>query len=393
MPAQTDPGSGAKKIAEGRKRLDALNDKVDLAVEDYAEGKIALALATTRTELARARVVRSQKQLSKQQARFSMLAGAAYRSGGANAFVSLMTTSSPQTFLDKAQTLDNVARSQALQVQGLRAADRSLRAERAANDKALADQERISAKLEKTKTAIQKDVAEQEVLLRKLEDDEATRIRVERERQIALAEARAEKARQARVEALHRARIAAEAQARLELAGREQQAARAAAAGEAAAADAAAAGRDGEQAAADAAAAASAPDEPGQGPNPPPPSVDPGDGGARASIALNAAYEQLGKRYLWGADGPDRFDCSGLMMWAWARAGVSLPHSSRAQFGSGRHVDIGELRPGDLVFFGSPIHHVGMYVGGGNMIHAPHTGAVVQISNAFRNNYVGAVRL
>jgi cell wall-associated NlpC family hydrolase len=72
---------------------------------------------------------------------------------------------------------------------------------------------------------------------------------------------------------------------------------------------------------------------------------------------------------------------------------VSLPHYSRAQFNEGRHVSQGELMPGDLVFFGSPIHHMGLYVGGGNMIHAPQTGDVVKVSSAFRSDYAGAVRL
>ncbi len=398
--AQTDPGSGERKIADARTRLDALNVKVDLAVEDYAEGKIALDKATKRTQLARARVVRSQQHLSKQQATFSTLAGAAYRSGGANAFISLMTTSSPQTFLDKAQALDNISRNQALQVQSLRAANRALRVQHAANDKALADQRRIAAKLDETKAAIEKDVAEQEQLLRRLEDDEAKRIRAEREaerkRQIALAAARAERARKARIEALRRARVAAEAQARLESAGRERAAAAAAAEAAAQQAEAEAAGRESDQAAAEATTAANEPDPPAS-PSPPPPpspSPDPSDsGGSRADIVVKAAYSQLGKPYKWGADGPDSYDCSGLTMWAWAKAGVSLPHSSRAQINSGRRVARSEARPGDLMFFGSPIHHVGIYIGGGSMIAAPQTGSFVSVRNANRGDYVGAVRL
>jgi cell wall-associated NlpC family hydrolase len=79
-------------------------------------------------------------------------------------------------------------------------------------------------------------------------------------------------------------------------------------------------------------------------------------------------------------------------MASWGAAGVSLPHSSSAQYGSGRHVSQGEIQPGDLVFYGSPIHHVGIYIGNGNMIHAPHSGTVVSIDPAFRGDYVGATR-
>ena len=104
------------------------------------------------------------------------------------------------------------------------------------------------------------------------------------------------------------------------------------------------------------------------------------------------ALRCLGRPYQWGASGPGSFDCSGLMMYCYAQVGVSLPHSSRAQISCGRRVTRGQLQPGDLVFFGSPIHHVGMYIGGGQMIEAPYTGADVRISGAFRGDYAGACR-
>jgi len=116
-----------------------------------------------------------------------------------------------------------------------------------------------------------------------------------------------------------------------------------------------------------------------------------GSASGSAAVALRTAYAQLGKPYQWGAAGPGSFDCSGLMMYSWAAAGVSLPHSSGAQYGSGQHVSRSALRPGDLVFFGSPIYHVGMYVGGGMMIHAPTTGDVVRIAPIL-SDFVGATR-
>lgn len=116
----------------------------------------------------------------------------------------------------------------------------------------------------------------------------------------------------------------------------------------------------------------------------------PASGNARR--ALDAAYAQLGKPYSWGAAGPGSYDCSGLTMYSWRAGGVSLPHSSRMQYSSNpRKVSKSELQPGDLVFAGSPIHHVGMYVGNGNMIHAPQTGDVVRIA-PLMSDYVGAVR-
>ncbi len=117
----------------------------------------------------------------------------------------------------------------------------------------------------------------------------------------------------------------------------------------------------------------------------------------RAGIALRYAVKQIGDNYVWGAAGPIRWDCSGLTMRAYEAAGVRLPHSSRAQYGYGRSVNRASLLPGDLVFFGSPISHVGIYIGKNKMVHAPRPGARVQIAefgNYFgRKRYVGARRL
>lgn len=113
-------------------------------------------------------------------------------------------------------------------------------------------------------------------------------------------------------------------------------------------------------------------------------------GGGR--LAAEAALSQLGKPYVWAADGPDTYDCSGLTMWAWAKAGVLLPHNSGAQYAVTARVAVEDWQPGDLLFFGSPIHHVGMYIGGGEMVEAPYTGSFVQVSSAMRSDYVGAGR-
>ena len=105
------------------------------------------------------------------------------------------------------------------------------------------------------------------------------------------------------------------------------------------------------------------------------------------------AEKAIGRPYVWSASGPNSFDCSGLTMWAYGHAGVSLPHRSRDQIHRGARVSRSNLRPGDLVFFGSPIHHVGMYVGAGDFIEAPHAGSRVRIASlAERGDYVGACR-
>ena len=112
----------------------------------------------------------------------------------------------------------------------------------------------------------------------------------------------------------------------------------------------------------------------------------------RAGIAVAAAKSVLGAPYVWAAEGPSSFDCSGLTMYAWGKAGVSLPHSSQMQQSSGTRVSLSALQPGDLVFYGSPVHHVALYVGSGQIIHAPQSGDVVRYAAVDVMSPVGATR-
>jgi cell wall-associated NlpC family hydrolase len=112
---------------------------------------------------------------------------------------------------------------------------------------------------------------------------------------------------------------------------------------------------------------------------------------AAAQTALDAALSKLGSPYKWGATGPGTFDCSGLMLWAYRQAGITLPRSSREQSTFGAAVPRDQLQPGDLVFYYSPVSHVGMYLGDGKMVHAPDTGDVVKIS-PLQSQYAGARR-
>lgn len=121
------------------------------------------------------------------------------------------------------------------------------------------------------------------------------------------------------------------------------------------------------------------------GPAPPP--------RAGSGRAVDAALSRLGSPYRWGATGPGQFDCSGLIVWAYRQAGVSLPRTSRAQFAALTPITRSELRPGDLVFAGSPVHHVGMYIGNGQIVHSPHSGAVVSIRSMERRDLAGFRRV
>ncbi len=118
---------------------------------------------------------------------------------------------------------------------------------------------------------------------------------------------------------------------------------------------------------------------------------------SRGSIALKYALKQVGDVYVWAAAGPTRWDCSGLTMRAFQQAGVSLPHSSRIQVKYGKSISAGSLKPGDLLFFGKPISHVSIYMGGGKMVQAPRPGKrveVVKFVTMFgKKPFVGARRI
>ncbi len=133
-------------------------------------------------------------------------------------------------------------------------------------------------------------------------------------------------------------------------------------------------------------AAGTAPLVPGVPAAPVPPVDD------RAARAVAFAHAALGKPYAWGATGPAAYDCSGLTLAAWRAGGVTLPRTTYTQITSGTRVDWPRLRPGDLVFFHAGISHVGLYIGGGEMIHAPHAGTPVEIAPIDRLPFAGATR-
>ena len=114
---------------------------------------------------------------------------------------------------------------------------------------------------------------------------------------------------------------------------------------------------------------------------------------SRAGVAIKAALSQLGIRYRFGAKSPgSAFDCSGLTSWAWEVAGVGIPRTSRTQYAGLPRIPTAAVQPGDLIFQGYPIHHVGIYLGNGQYVHAPRTGDVVKISAVSWSKVVGVVR-
>ncbi|HUR50560.1 MAG TPA: NlpC/P60 family protein [Mycobacteriales bacterium] len=319
VPAQLSQAEPRPTISEVQRRIDALNTKIASVNEDYDGSRLDLAAAKRRAGVAQSRVRGAEAQLKVVQKSIQAIAAAAYRSGGTDKFVQLISTSTPQTFLDRASSLDRIAAGQSAQMAAAATARHRFAAARAEATQQQADQQAIATKMARQKSQIEEALVEQERLLGSLKADE-------------------------------RRQLAAQQAASLRAASNATRASRSRAA------------------------------------------TYNGPASGRAAIAVREAYRQLGKPYQWGAAGPDRFDCSGLTMWVWGKAGVSLPHQSRAQYAGGRKVSQSDLRPGDLVFYGSPIHHVGIYIGNGQKIAAPQTGDVVKIGTALRSDYVGAIR-
>jgi cell wall-associated NlpC family hydrolase len=243
-------------------------------------------------------------------------------------------------------------------IDSLRATEQDLNARIGQLDQAKGAAEAKARDLKNQQSAAQSAVQQQQSLYNQAQGELATLVQQAQQRAAAEQQAAAE-ARAAAAQAQAQARAQAQAQA-------QAQAAPATGRGAAAAAPA---------------ARAPSPRAPAP-PAPAAPSAPPsGNGGAGAAIA--EAQRQLGKPYVWGAAGPNAFDCSGLTAWAWRAGGVSLPHFSGAQYASTTHVSMSAIQPGDLIFYESPDQHVALYVGGGQIIHAPHAGSVVKYDSLY----------
>lgn len=326
MPAAAAPTS-AEKMAEARQvkgQIDALNNRVEIADENYltAADKHGKLLAQTR--VAAARVSKAKKRLGQLETHLDTRANDMYRDGPLGFLDVLLGAKSFDQFASTWDVLKQLNVSDATYISETKQAKaefQAAHAQLAAKEQAAARQVSIMAG---NKRYIEGQLAERK---QKLAGIQA---------QVAVLEAQ---------EAAAAAAQAAAEQARYSSGGGG-----------------------------------------GGGGNYPTPSIP-----AHGSV-VQYAESRIGCPYVWAASGPNAFDCSGLTMWCYARIGIHLSHSSREQIGEGQRVSRKDLEPGDLVFFGSPIHHVGLYVGGGEMIEAPYTGARVRRASIDRSDYAGACR-
>ncbi|UDY37991.1 C40 family peptidase [Dermatobacter hominis] len=347
--AQDVEGQRAKvqRLAAEMDRLEAKASALD---EQFLQTELEMDRVSQQVEQNRAAVADARSKMDEAKQQASSYIVSAYMSAGSD--VAGLGVGDPNTAVNEKVLLETLHGDREQVADHLRAAQLDLddrTAELDASSKVLEEQQ---AKQRSVKDDLEASVDEQQRLLDGANAELKAAVAAEQERKEQEAAAKA----------------AAEAEAR--------QRAAAAAAQTTTTAAAARAGAPGTTAAPKAAAKPAAPK-----PAAPAPSLPVAPVGSGAGAAIAAAQSVLGVPYKWAGASPSTgFDCSGLTMWAWARAGKSLPHSSSAQYAATQRISLDQLQPGDLVFFNNPISHVGLYIGGGMMIHAPHTGDVVKVS-------------
>lgn len=338
---QAVPDELTEQLEQARQQLAALDGRASAAVEDYNAAAARLEELQAQREETAGRVDALGAEVEDLEEATATFVRSMYIRGPATDLsVALDSDEVAQAGRDLA-VMDRLTRQRHAELERLGATRTELEAARATLAEQVEAAEARERELADRRDAVEATLADQR------DDVTALQARIE---QIEAEEA---------AEAERRRRVAAERAAR--------EAAEEAAAQQAAAAEAAATSTPAPQ--------------PEPTPAPAPPAPEPAPAGTRkgADTAVQAALSQLGKPYRYAASGPDAYDCSGLTSWAWAQAGVSLPHSSRMQYAATTRISRDQLQPGDLVFYGSPIHHVAMYLDGTRVVEAPYTGANVRI--------------
>ncbi|MBY8880414.1 C40 family peptidase [Actinacidiphila acidipaludis] len=334
--AHAQPAPSQPSIAEVKAKVDSLMHQAEVATQNYNGAKEQADQQNSKVDKLLAQVARKTQTLNDARRQLGQYAAAQYRDGGDDSTTRYMLSGSPQDLLDQLHLTDVLAQRQKAAVESYRVQQVAATQERVEAAKSLATLTTQQAKLKTAKQTVQTKLGEAQHLLNSLTAQE-------------------------------KARLAA-------LAAKQEQEARAKAAALAA-----------KEKAAQEAAAKAAAKTGGTTPTAP----------VNSSVAEQAiafARNQLGKPYVWGATGPGSFDCSGLTQAAYKAAGITLPRTTYDQVNVGTRVSESNLQPGDLIFFFSDVSHVGLYIGNGEMIHAPHTGTVVKIAPITEMPFYAAVR-
>ncbi len=291
--ANADPHDGPQA---SRATVDRLFAEAEKATEQFNQADEKADRLREQVAQTQDSVARGQERINRMRGALGSVAGAQYRSGGMDPALALLLSEDPDSYLEKAATLDRISERQATALHDLGQAQRKLGQQRAEASRDLAELERSRAAVARHKRTVERKLGEARRLLNALPSDD---------------------------------------RAAFDRASRS--------------------GRD------------DLPDLSGAAP-----------ASARAATAVMAARGAVGRPYVWGANGPSGFDCSGLTQWSYAQAGVSLPRTSQAQRYAGRQVSLSEARPGDLVAYRSDASHIAMYMGNGQVVHAPYPGAPVR---------------
>ncbi|MGW0464273.1 NlpC/P60 family protein [Streptomyces sp. NPDC003027] len=339
-------------VEEVQKKVDALYRQAGTATQEYNRVKEATVQQRRKVDRILDDVARRTEAINESRRTLGSYAAAQYRAGAVGPTAALIFADSPQSYFDQTHLMSRLSERQRGAVadyENKRAEAAKRRAEAARSLESLTASQ---AALRTSKQTVQRKLAEARTLLARLTAEEKARLaELERRRE---AEARRKAEERAEAEA---AKAAAEAERRRQEAARRQQ---------------------------------QLPGTPATTPSP--------TGGATSGYAVKAAKAlafargQIGKPYVWGATGPSSYDCSGLTQAAWKEAGVDLPRTTWDQVEAGTRVATDDLLPGDLVFFYDDISHVGLYIGGGKMIHAPKAGANVREESVFSMPVHGGVR-
>ncbi|MFJ9808384.1 NlpC/P60 family protein [Streptomyces sp. NPDC101158] len=346
--AHAVPTQPAKpSVEEVQKKVDRLYREAGAATQEYDRAKEA----TDRQRRTVARMLddaaRRTEEINESRRALGAYAAAQYRAGAVGPTATLIFADSPQDYFDQTHLMDRLSEKQRTAVADYESKRAAAAKQRAQAARSLTELTAAQKKLRGSKETVQAKLAEARTLLAKLTAEEKARLaELERERQ---AEARRKAEARAKAEAA--AKAAAEAERK-----RQEQT------------------------------------RPAPDPSTPPPSGSGSSYAAKAAEALAFARAQIGKPYVWGATGPSSYDCSGLTQAAWRAAGVDLPRTTWDQVKVGDRIATGDLLPGDLVFFYDDISHVGIYIGGGKMIHAPKPGAYVREESIYYMPIYGSVR-
>jgi peptidoglycan DL-endopeptidase CwlO len=348
------PGSaGADALTDAKARatqitgqLAALNNQLGRLDEQYDQAKLNLATANANIVTGQKKLAETNKRLSDDTAQLRTYAVQAYVDGDDAPSLEAVLTSEGNSATERKGYLEAAAGNRQDLIDQLSATRQQANAQLADLNSARDQAAKITDQLASATQQEKATVAQENALQSQVTGQIKTLVAQQQAAQAAAAQAAATKAQAA---AAHAAAIAPKATATAPTTAKPGTATRSGSTG-----------------------SVSAP--PGSTTFVPPPG-----GGAAAAVA--AAESQIGVPYVWAGASPGRaFDCSGLTMWAWSQGGVGLPHSAQGQYNMSTHISQSQLQPGDLVFFGTStgsIEHVGIYVGGGTMVHAPHTGATV----------------